>query len=514
MTWLRTLSLLAITALTTQVASASSLTLIMNDPTGLPRPLNNCEAEVCTSLLKLIDGAKSTIDFAVYGMRDQSDILRALERAKARGVKLRGAVDMDHEGKNYYSSTDKLIKLVGVQNIFTDYDFDKAQAANKRVWGPEGDRCERPAGFMGPLQCLSYDFGAQCLFAAHASRGDIEAGASIMHDKMFIIDGQYVWTGSTNISDSGTGGYNANLVTVIDNAEVARWYLREMEEFYAGRFHQGKQKHGPYQTTLDDGTKVRVLFSPKDLPISKAVRPELQRAKKSIDVGIFFLTHKHITRDLIDAHNRGVKVRVIIDASGSTNEYTKHEILRAAGIPVKVEVFGGKMHAKSAVIDGRVVIAGSMNWTSAGEGGNDENTIIIDSPTHGATYSAWFDRIWASIPDQFLTENVAPESLASGAACTDGVDNDYDNLVDDLDPGCSTNPPPMDPLPPYRIVPKSDGVGLVKAITQKDGKMYYYSADFPGYDRITINPKGGDKWFCSEYDAKDAGYQRAPKSAR
>ena len=32
---------------------------------------------------------------------------------------------------------------------------------------------------------------------------------------------------------------------------------------------------------------------------------------------------------------------------------------------------------KSAVIDDDILIAGSMNWTSAGERSNDENTMII-----------------------------------------------------------------------------------------------------------------------------------------
>jgi phosphatidylserine/phosphatidylglycerophosphate/cardiolipin synthase-like enzyme len=149
-----------------------------------------------------------------------------------------------------------------------------------------------------------------------------------------------------------------------------------------------------------------------------------------------------------------VKVRVIIDATGATNGYTKHELLRAAGVPVKVENWGGKMHMKSAVIDDDVVVTGSMNWTSAGEYSNDENTIIVRSADHAAQYSRFFETIWASIPDRWLTANPDPESRDSTTSCTDRSDNDFDDLEDAEDPGCGESPPPLPALPPWRIVPK------------------------------------------------------------
>lgn len=37
----------------------------------------------------------------------------------------------------------------------------------------------------------------------------------------FIINNKIVWTGSTNISDSGTGGYNANIAILIENEKFA-----------------------------------------------------------------------------------------------------------------------------------------------------------------------------------------------------------------------------------------------------------------------------------------------------
>ncbi len=441
-------------ALLTPPAHADSVKLILNDPTGRPAPMDSCDVEVCTSLVELIDNAKETVDLAFYGVRGQTRLLESLKAAKARGVRLRGVVDMDIANENYYSDTDQFLAIMSM--VKTDYEVDFAKKQSQKDFTGSAFRCERPDGFNGPLQCLAMDLGDKCWIGAHVSRDDIEFKGDIMHNKFAIADGRHVWTGSTNASDSGIGGYKANLVTVVDSPTVAGWYTHEFEQMLKGQFHDTKSKQAPMRTRIDDDTSVQVLFSPQHKPITEAVRPLVQSARSSIDIGVFFLTHKELAQDLLNAHNRGVRIRVIIDATAAKNEYTKHEILRAAGIPVKVENFGGKMHAKSAVIDDEYLITGSMNWTGAGERGNDENTIIIRSAPLSRQYRAWFQTLWEAIPDKWLEGRPDPEGRESGFACQDGTDNDFDHKADKEDEGCSANPPPLPPLPPGKIVDKPD----------------------------------------------------------
>jgi len=439
--------------------------LLLHDPSDRPAPGQACEIELCTSLLELIGGAQTSIDFAVYGVRGQPQLLAALEAAKARGVRVRGIVDRDVGGDNYYSDTDAMCRSLGTirDDRKVDVALEREQKQYDRANKFEAEPgCPRPEGFAGYVQCLAYDLGDRCLLATHASRdrfdrdddGDSKVFNKIMHHKFFVVDGRYLWTGSTNVSDSGTGGYNANLVVVLDSPTVAGWYTREFETMWAdGKHHQHKLKNGELRTTVGDA-EVRLLFSPQDKAVAEGVRPLLKKARQRIDIAVFFLTHKAITKDLIDAHRRGVEIRVILDATAATNGYTKHELLRAVGIPVKVEAWGGKMHMKSAAIDGEWVIAGSMNWTSAGEYDNDENTLIIRSPELAGQYHEFFDRLWTAIPERWASANPDPESRDSGTACTDGVDNDYDGLADAEDPGCGDNPPPLPELPPHWIVTK------------------------------------------------------------
>lgn len=443
-----------------------SIRLLLHDPSDRTALNEKCDVELCTALLQLIEDAQTSIDFAIYGLRGQPQILAALEAAKARGVRIRGIVDRDVAGDNYYVDTDAMARALG--SVRDDRKVDAAlereqkqyDRANKFESEPS---CARPAGFDGYVQCLAYDLGDRCLLATHASRdrfdaGDDDSGGKvfnkIMHHKFFVVDGRYLWTGSTNVSDSDAGGYSANLVVVLDSPTVAGWYTREFETMWVdGKHHQHKPKSGELRTTVGDA-EVQLLFSPQDKAVNEGVRPVLKRAQKRIDIAVFFLTHKAITKDLIDAHRRGVEIRVILDATAATNGYTKHELLREVGIPVKVEPWGGKMHMKSAAVDGEWVIAGSMNWTSAGEYDNDENTLIIRSPALAGQYHEFFDRMWTAIPERWAAENPDPESRDSGSSCADGFDNDYDGKTDAEDPGCGDNPPPLPELPPHWIVAK------------------------------------------------------------
>ncbi len=428
-----------------------SVRLLLNEPTP-NGPRNDCTTEVCTALVDLIDDADKTVDFAVYGMRGQPRVLEALRQAQARGVAIRGVVDRDAQGANYYADTDEMVTAVG--HVRDDGKVDERRTKDARNTIYPEPRCARPDGFEGPVQCLAYDLGDRCLLAAHSSREPLDDGAAIMHNKFFVTDSRFVWTGSTNVSDTGTGGYNANLVTVIDSRRLASGYLRELDQMYDnGRYHDDKRSAGPLHVEVG-ASAVELLFSPQDSPIRERVRPLIKGARERIDVAVFYLTHKRLTADLIDAHLRGVKVRVIIDATAATNGFTKHELLRAVGIPVKVEGWGGKMHMKSAMIDGKTLITGSMNWTTAGDDTNDENVVIVHDEALAAQYGEFFEGLWANIDDRWQTANPDPESRDSGTACSDGIDNDYDGRVDAEDPGCGEAPPPRPPLPPWSIVDK------------------------------------------------------------
>ena len=87
--------------------------------------------------------------------------------------------------------------------------------------------------------------------------------------------------------------------------------------FLNSKFHTDKSINpNTSNIILNKGkTNISIYFSPQSKPITNHVMPLIQTAEKSIHINMFFLTHKKIVEELINAHNRGVDVKIILDGS-------------------------------------------------------------------------------------------------------------------------------------------------------------------------------------------------------
>ena len=151
---------------------------------------------------------------------------------------------------------------------------------------------------------------------------------------------------------------------------------------------------------------------------------------------VFIITDKELATSLVKAKNRGVKIRLIVDATNARNKYSQHHYLRKNGIEVKTENYAGKLHSKSVIIDDNFTIIGSMNFSKSGENRNDENVIVIKDKNLTLFYKDYFTYLWGKIKDYCLNHDVAAEGILSIGSCSDGIDNDYDGKTDMLDEGC------------------------------------------------------------------------------
>lgn len=342
-------------------------------------PSTSINTSFGTELKKLIENAKNEISFAIYGLRGQNEILIALIEAQKRGVIVKGVVDSDSHNKNYYSDTKELYKYF---NIVSDHK------------------------------------------------------SAIMHNKFFVIDKAILWSGSSNISDTGTGGYNANNALIINDKNIANIYLQEFNQmFYDKKFHTSKNVL-TYENIETEDSIISIYFSPKSNTYENGIIELIENAESYIYIPIFYLTHKDLAKKLIEAKGRGVEIKIILDATAAGNKYSIHNKLREKGIAVKVENFGGKMHIKSLIVDDTYIVSGSMNLTKSGNNKNDENTLIIKNTELAKQYKQYFSELWASIPNKYLFKRPNPESLESGKSCFDGIDNDFDKKTDFLDNIC------------------------------------------------------------------------------
>lgn len=180
-----------------------------------------------------------------------------------------------------------------------------------------------------------------------------------------------------------------------------------------------------------------MYFSPSNHALYDGVIPEIRNSKHTIYISMFLISNHKIVDELIKAHDRGVDVKLIIEANHASQNYSLHKKLRDNGIPVKIENWAGKMHAKLAVIDENTIIAGSTNWTSSGFKYNDENLLIYRNIAEPAKMlTSEFQASWDSIPNKWLLGVPEAEGADSPGSCSDGLDNDYNGLIDGEDPKC------------------------------------------------------------------------------
>lgn len=111
--------------------------------------------------------------------------------------------------------------------------------------------------------------------------------------------------------------------------------------------------------------------------MTSAIIAELDGAKVSIDVQAYSFTSAPIAKAVKNAHDRGVKVRVILDKSQRTARYSSATYLFNAGVPVWIDARHRIAHNKVMLIDGRTIITGSFNFSAAAENDNAENLLVI-----------------------------------------------------------------------------------------------------------------------------------------
>lgn len=133
-------------------------------------------------------------------------------------------------------------------------------------------------------------------------------------------------------------------------------------------------------------------FSPKD-HLAKRLVDLIHREKKSIKMAAYCLTHKEIANALVQAHERGVQVEVIVDPFAVKRRSSIHALLRG-----KVPLFvwdhelrsqtrtvnsrvGARplMHDKFCVFGAEIVWTGSFNFTYDASNTHQENVVTLES---------------------------------------------------------------------------------------------------------------------------------------
>jgi len=111
---------------------------------------------------------------------------------------------------------------------------------------------------------------------------------------------------------------------------------------------------------------------------------------------MYIFTDKEIALPLIKARERGVKVRLYLDKDQVDYKYSQSRFLVQKGIKTRVSSNEYIMHNKFAIIDNRLLLTGSYNWTFSANNRNDENLLIIDDPEIIEIFQNQFINLWTN----------------------------------------------------------------------------------------------------------------------
>ncbi|MEW5955913.1 MAG: phospholipase D-like domain-containing protein [Candidatus Micrarchaeota archaeon] len=121
----------------------------------------------------------------------------------------------------------------------------------------------------------------------------------------------------------------------------------------------------------------------------------LASAQQSIDVEMYVFTSSELKDALVQAAGRGVRVRLILEPRIDNNLATA-EFLASKGVEVRWATTDyANTHSKLAIVDGKKILVGSINWSRHALYENRETALIVENERLAREFLAAFEQDWA-----------------------------------------------------------------------------------------------------------------------
>lgn len=287
-------------------------------------------ARTFEEVLQCVGEARESIEIHMYVWR--SDVIgnrvgEALLAAADRGVAVR------------------IIKDVGAF-LFERVEMNRKSFFNRALPWSKRVAC-RVAAPTFPDTHVEDDFGFECgrRLLAHP-RVDV-AWVNQTHTKYFVFDERILITGSINIEDRHRG-YHDYMVRIEGKDDVERFRKR-----MAG------------DVSRDPGRDLEFLCNGRGegFEIVGEVLRRLGKAEKSVFVEMAYLGDAEVSRALVAAARRGVRVVILFSKEANIgndlNYLTAHWIFEKA--PVEIYFAAKMIHSKMILFDEEAAVVGSCN---------------------------------------------------------------------------------------------------------------------------------------------------------
>jgi phosphatidylserine/phosphatidylglycerophosphate/cardiolipin synthase-like enzyme len=392
---------------------------------GIYRPGSDLEAH----LLSAIESAQKTIDVAVQEIRLPL-IARALVRKHRAGVRVRIVLE------NQYN--------------FSISELNEDSTSSER--GYAGDRLKeylRYVDMNGDGTLSPYEISQRDAIAILRSGGvpiiddtaDGSLGSALMHHKFIVVDAKHLVLTSANFTMSDIhGDYssqvsrgNANALLKFEHPSIVENFQREFDILWGSpetqnhskssrpRFGMSKPYRGAQRISLSPNSVVSIQFSPTprhlgfEASTSGLIDRTLKRSQSSVNLALFVFSEQRFADTLDDLRRRfPLKIQVLVEPTFAFQWYSElldilglklygpncledqgnrvwSPPLDTVGVPTLAK--GDFLHHKFAVIDSRITIFGSQNWSSAANSSNDENLLVIEDAAVAQRFEEEFARL-------------------------------------------------------------------------------------------------------------------------
>ena len=376
-------------------------------------------------IINVISQAKNSIDVAVQELRLPKVAEALVERYRV-GVKVRIILENKYS-RPWSSFTSAEIASLPQRERQRYQDFKKFADINNNGKLSQDEIAQRDA-----LLILK---NAKIPIIDDTEDGS--KGSGLMHHKFVIVDNRFVTITSSNLTLSGIhGDYsnphslgNVNNLLKIDSPKLATFFTEEFNFMWGDGAGGKKDSKFGIQKPLRKAKKIILgnnRITVKFSPISRTnnwietsnglIDLSLKSARESIDMALFVFSAQQLADTLKWQNRNNVKIRALIEKDFAYRSYS--EALDMLGIAIKrkckyepdnnpwenpintvgVSLLpqGDLLHHKFAVVDKKLVITGSHNWSEAANHKNDETVLVINNPQVAAHYVREFERLYTN----------------------------------------------------------------------------------------------------------------------
>lgn len=152
------------------------------------------------------------------------------------------------------------------------------------------------------------------------------------------------------------------------------------------------------KTLYKPGPKLihEAFFSPENNCVS-AINGYLRTARSTLKLCVFTITDDRISEQILQCHQNSVKVYILSDNEKAFDPGSDIKTLAKAGIAVRIDATPNHMHHKFALIDDKILITGSYNWTRSAAHYNHENILITNDAAVVSRYLKCFNDLWPAM---------------------------------------------------------------------------------------------------------------------